>query len=219
MLAAGTTRVCVNSQHPGHSAAVNSCGAIDPVSPVTYSGASIFKKPSCCRRPSNDAFNNLASSSSPTTIDRGRTWLSAIQVNPSHTHGGIDTWRNYVNIAWLDQEWGGSGWIPSELRENFGSYRLKEPCGETVELLCMITTAAKARDINPADLWLPDGALRVAVERDTEEKTLRYVANKWHAKPKAHLSVKVARAALGSLAHETGTDCIRRHARRWNSRI
>ncbi|KAF4991107.1 hypothetical protein FDECE_14149, partial [Fusarium decemcellulare] len=108
-----------------------------------------------------------------------------------------------ARIAWLNRKWGGPDWLPSEFRANLASYGLKELSAEAIECLCKITALIKTKNINPTELWLPGGALRVAVEKDIEEKTRNAVAKGCFSTLKPHLTVKIARAVLESL--EDGT--------------
>ncbi|KAF4459119.1 hypothetical protein FALBO_14127, partial [Fusarium albosuccineum] len=108
-----------------------------------------------------------------------------------------------ARIAWLNRKWGGPNWLPPELRANLASYRLKELSAEAIECLCKITALIKTKNINPAELWLPGGALRVAVEKDIEQKTRNAVAQGCFLILKPHLTGKIARAVLESL--EDGT--------------
>ncbi|KAM0545807.1 hypothetical protein ACHAPJ_011134 [Fusarium lateritium] len=78
--------------------------------------------------------------------------------------------KRQVSIAWLNREWDGPDWLPPDVRAGLPSVGLQEPAALVVDCLRKITQLLKAKNLDVSSVWQPDGALRIAVENDLEQR-------------------------------------------------
>ncbi|KAI6750638.1 hypothetical protein HG530_014534 [Fusarium avenaceum] len=107
--------------------------------------------------------------------------------------------KRHQNTLWLDNAWGGSTWLPHDLRDGVAF----QPAAGVLTALIDITKWARQNSVQLDSLWRQGGPLREAVSRDFEE---RQRVRKPRSRPlKPYLSVPVAKGVLSSLRQSTAT--------------
>ncbi|KLO83004.1 uncharacterized protein FFB20_04121 [Fusarium fujikuroi] len=109
-----------------------------------------------------------------------------------------------ANIDWLNKEWKGPNWFPTDL------LRPSKPCRSVVRGLKNITEEAMIKNIPLPSLWESGGYLRNVVDQDLA--TRKAGRNRKHKHPQSgRLTKKMvnhARKNMSSSKAEKGNDCI-----------
>ncbi|KAM0545800.1 hypothetical protein ACHAPJ_011126 [Fusarium lateritium] len=93
-----------------------------------------------------------------------RNRLSQPQLNAFQRRNQLDN-RKKSQTTWLDEQWGGRGWLPPVAQ--FGTGRYPEPSVEMVDSLVKITMLAQGRGVDLHLLWAKGGALRNAIPKES----------------------------------------------------
>lgn len=105
--------------------------------------------------------------------------------------------KQHHDTFWLDNAWGGSSWLPQDLRDGVAS----QPAAGVLAALIDITKWARQNSVQLDSLWPQGGALREAVSRDFEERQRVRIPRSRPLKP--YLSVQLAKGVLNSLRQST----------------
>ncbi|KAI8663337.1 hypothetical protein NCS57_00934300 [Fusarium keratoplasticum] len=162
---------------------------------------------------------NAGSSYSPTLIQRGDLYSNLNSPNRTSSPGhptptpSSDERKSRTNakrqeksnnsrednIAWLDHVWGGSNWLPPDVRKALIEFGFPQPAVDVVKHMRSITELMQTQGMALDSLWAEGGPLREGVNSD--------VARKQHKRRQdgpapPHLSAAIAKQVLESLQQQ-----------------